>query len=132
MAYETGLDLVEVSPNEIPPVCRLMNYGKYRFKLQRRRQAECRSKRGNNIKEVKLRLTIEESDYQTKLRSVRGFLEKKMKVRISLNLRGREVLHTEVGMNRLTRLMSDIGSIGKADSDPKLDGRLISLIVKPV
>lgn len=131
LASNVDLDLVEVSPNESPPVCRLVNYSKYKFRLQRKRRGGLRSKRGNSVKEIKLRPTIEEHDYQTKLRSVRKFLKQGMRVKVFINFKGREVSHVETGMEHLTRLVSDIGSLGQTEVSPKLEGRVIGMVIKP-
>lgn len=130
-AEEAGLDLVEISPNADPPVCKILDYGKYKYELQKK-AAEARKKQKTiDVKEVQIRPMIEEHDYQVKLRAAKRFLEEGDKLKVTLKFRGREMAHTKLGMDVVQRLIEDIGSIGKIDSAPKMEGKQILLVMSP-
>lgn len=130
-AEDAGLDLVEISPNADPPVCKILDYGKYKYELQKK-AAEARKKQKTiDVKEVQIRPMIEEHDYQVKLRASKRFLEEGDKLKVTLKFRGREMAHTKLGMDLIYRLIEDIGSVGKIDSSPRMEGKQILLVMSP-
>ncbi len=130
-AEERGLDLVEVSPNADPPVCRIMDYGKYKYQ-QSKRAAEAKKKQVRvEIKEVKMRPKTEEHDFQFKLKNARRFLEAGNKVKFTIMFRGREVTHPEFGRKLLARLVEEVADLGQAESHPNMTGRFMSMVVAP-
>lgn len=130
-AEESGLDLVEISPTAKPPVCRIMDYGKYLFEVSKK-QAEARKKQKQiQVKELKFRPTTEEGDYQVKLRNLIRFLEHGDKVKITLRFRGREVAHQELGMKILERLQQDTGEHGVVEQQAKREGRQLMMVLSP-
>lgn len=131
MAGDRGLDLVEISPNASPPVCKLMNYGKYRYELQKKAQAAKKKQKVVEIKEIKVRPTIADGDYNVKLRSAKKFLEEGNKVRVSLQFRGREIMHDAVGFAVIKRFKDDLEGIAKVEVEPKMEGKQIFMIMVP-
>ena len=130
-AEQVGLDLVEISPTAQPPVCRVMDHGKFQFE-QRKRQAEAKKKlKQFQIKEIKLRPTTEQGDYLVKLRNVVKFLENGDKVKISLRFRGREVTHQEIGMRVLLRMIEDTADVAQVEQQPKREGRQLLMVLTP-
>lgn len=131
IAEEAGLDLVEVSPNADPPVCKVLDYGKYKYE-QQKKAAEARKKQKTiDIKEIKIRPAIEDHDYGVKMRNARRFLEEGDKVKVTMRFRGREMSHQELGKAILQRLQTDLADIGKVEVPPKLEGRQIMMIIVP-
>ncbi|MDT8440827.1 MAG: translation initiation factor IF-3 [Desulfuromonadales bacterium] len=131
-AGERGLDLVEVSPNAQPPVCRIMDYGKYKYQ-QSKRAAEAKKKQVRvEIKEVKLRPKTEEHDYQFKVKNARRFLEEGNKVKVTIMFRGREVTHPELGRKILERIALEIKDIANVESHPNMAGRFMTMVVAPL
>ena len=131
LAAQLELDLVEVAPEARPPVCRLMDYGKYKYE-QSVRQREARKRQARTvIKEVKFRPTIDNHDYQTKLRRVLGFLEENDKVKVTMMFRGRQVTHPEIGRRILERLTADVEGLGLVEQAPKMEGRLMTMQLAP-
>ena len=130
-AEEAGLDLVEISPNADPPVCKILDYGKYKYELQKKATEARRKQKTIDVKEVQIRPMIEEHDYQVKLRASIRFLEDGNKLKVTLKFRGREMAHTKLGMDVIRRLISDIGAVGKVDSEPKMEGKQILLVMSP-
>jgi len=131
LAEEAGLDLVEISPNAEPPVCKIMDFGKFKYE-QQKREAEARKKQKIiEIKEIKFRPGTDEHDYQVKMRSVLKFLEEGDKVKITLRFRGREMAHQQLGMELLNRVSADVGTMGKVESMPKLEGRQMVMMIAP-
>ncbi len=131
MAEEAGLDLVEISPNATPPVCKVMDLGKFKYE-QQKREAEARKKQKIiEIKEVKFRPGTDTHDYDVKMRSVMKFLEGGDKVKITLRFRGREMAHQDLGLDLLTRVRDDVGEAGKIESMPKLEGRQMVMMIAP-
>lgn len=131
-AYKVGLDLVEVSPNADPPVCKILNYGKYKFEEQKRR-AEIRKKQKIiEIKEVQLRPGIDKHDFEVKMRSARKFIEEGDKLKVTLRFRGRELSHQQLGMEVLNRVKEDLQDIAKVEHHPKLEGKRMIMILGPV
>lgn len=131
VAREAGLDLVEVAPEAEPPVCRVMDFGRYKYQ-QSKKVAESRKKSTViEIKEVKFRPKTGEHDYQFKLRNIQKFLAEKNKVKVSLMFRGREIAHADLGQALLERVLQDIGDTGQAEQMPKLEGRNMIMILGP-
>ena len=131
MAEEAGLDLVEISPTAVPPVCKIMDYGKFKYE-QQKREAEARKKQKIiEIKEVKFRPGTDTHDYEVKMRSVMRFLEDGDKVKITLRFRGREMAHQQLGLELLNRVKDDVGEAGKVEAMPKLEGRQMVMMIAP-
>lgn len=131
MAEEAGLDLVEISPTAVPPVCKIMDYGKFKYE-QQKREAEARKKQKIiEIKEVKFRPGTDTHDYEVKMRSVMRFLEDGDKVKITLRFRGREMAHQQLGLELLNRVKDDVGEAGKVETMPKLEGRQMVMMIAP-
>ena len=128
-ADEAGLDLVEVSPNAKPPVCKILDYGKYKYEEQKK-AAEARKKQKTvDVKEVKIRPGIEEHDYQVKMRNARKFLTNGDKVKVTMRFRGREMAHQHIGMDLLKRMIEELADVGKVDLEPKMEGRQIIMVL---
>jgi translation initiation factor IF-3 len=128
-AAEFGLDLVEISPNADPPVCKILDYGKYKY-LQQKKANEARKKQKViEVKEIKIRPTIEEHDYQVKYKNARRFLEDGNKVKVTLRLRGREMAHRDIAMEVLTRMKEELADISKVDLEPKMEGRQVIMVL---
>ncbi len=130
-AQEKGLDLVEVAPNNDPPVCRIMDYSKYKYEQEKKRKLAKKKQHVTHIKEVRFKPRIEEHDYQVKLKHIREFLEQKDKVRISLRFRGREMAHKELGFELLKRVANDIAALGEMESAPTSMGRTLQVTLIP-
>ena len=130
-AKEVTLDLVELSPNAEPPVCRLMDFGKHLFQLNKKRQAARKKQQQVQVKEVKFRPGTEEGDYQTKLRNLRRFLTHGDKTKVTLWFRGREMRHQELGLKLLKRVEADLLELAKVEQFPKLEGRRLSMVLSP-
>ena len=131
VAREAGLDLVEVAPEAEPPVCRVMDFGRYKYQ-QSKKVAESRKKSSViEIKEVKFRPKTGEHDYQFKLRNIQKFLAEKNKVKVSLMFRGREIAHADLGLALLEKVLQDIGESGQPEQMPKLEGRNMIMILGP-
>lgn len=130
-ADDLGLDLVEISPNAEPPVCKILDYGKFKYE-QQKKAAEARKKQKVvDVKEIKIRPTIEEHDYQVKLRNARRFLEEGDKVKVVLRFRGREMAHLDLGMEVLMRFKNDLSDVGKVEAEPKMEGRQAMMLMGP-
>ncbi len=130
-AYDQGLDLVEVSPNANPPVCKIIDHGKYRYQLQKK-QAEAKKKQKTfEVKEVKIRPGIEEHDYDVKLKSIQRFLNDGDKVKITLRFRGREMIYHKKGLEVLKKLETAVETQAKIEQLPKLEGRQMTMVVAP-
>jgi len=131
MAEEAGLDLVEISPTAVPPVCKIMDFGKFKYETQKR-EAEARKKQKIiEIKEIKFRPGTDINDYEVKMRSVVKFLEEGDKVKITLRFRGREMAHQDLGMQLLKRVEADVAEVGKIESFPRLEGRQMVMMIGP-
>jgi len=131
IAETKDLDLVEVSPNANPPVCKILDFGKYRFEQSKKIKESKKKQKVVLTKEIRLRPKIEDHDYQTKLKQTIGFLEKGNKVKITLRFRGREMAHTDLGRELLNKMISDIGEAGNVENRPKFEGRVIVTILAP-
>lgn len=130
-AMDNGLDLLEVSPNAEPPVCKIIDYGKYRYEQQKKANIARKKQKIVHLKELKMRPTIEEHDYQVKLRNARKFLGNGDKVKFSMRFRGREMAHQDVGMEVFNRIKEELAEIIKVETQPKLEGRQMIMIVAP-
>ncbi|MDK2821358.1 MAG: translation initiation factor [Clostridia bacterium] len=131
IAQEHGMDLVEVAPNARPPVCRIMDFGKYKY-VQSKREREARKKqRVINVKEVKMRLNIEEHDFQVKTRNAIRFLEKGDKVKVTIMFRGREIAHSQLGIELCQRLAEQVSHLASIEKPPKVEGRNMTMILAP-
>ncbi|QTS84117.1 Translation initiation factor IF-3 [Coxiella endosymbiont of Amblyomma nuttalli] len=128
MAKEAGLDLVEISPTAKPPVCRIMNFGKYQFEQSKQKAVQKKKQRLIHLKEVKFRPATDVGDYQIKLRKIAVFLERGDKVKVSLRFRGREMQHRDLGLELLNRVKRDLGSI-TIEQEAKLEGRQMVMII---
>jgi translation initiation factor IF-3 len=131
LATEDGLDLVEIAPNSEPPVCRIMDFGKYRFEQAKKAQAAKKKQRVIHVKEVKFRPGTEEADYQVKMRNVRRFIEEGDKVKITLRFRGREMAHQDLGAAMLERIRDSLAEEVVVEQWPKMEGRQMVMLVSP-
>jgi translation initiation factor IF-3 len=131
LALDAELDLVEIVPNADPPVCRVMNYGKYLFELGKKQQQAKKKQKQIQIKEVKFRPTTEEGDYQVKLRNLIRFLNEGDKAKVTLRYRGREFAHQELGLKLLKRVEADLADIGVVEQFPKMEGRQMVMLIGP-
>jgi translation initiation factor IF-3 len=131
LAEAAGLDLVEISPNATPPVCKIMDFGKFKYE-QQKREAEARKKQKTiEVKEVKFRPNTDSHDYEVKMKNVVKFLEKGDKVKVTLRFRGREMAHQNLGRNLLERVADDVKEIGKVENMPKMEGRQMVMMIGP-
>ena len=130
-AEEAGLDLVEISPNAAPPVCRVMDFGKYQYEESKRKHAAKRKQKQIQIKEVKFRPGTDVGDYQTKLRNLVRFLEEGNKAKITLRFRGRELAHQELGIEMLKRLENDLKDYGVVEQHPRMEGKQMVMVFNP-
>lgn len=131
MAEDAGLDLVEIQPNADPPVCRIMDFGKFRFDVQKKAAAAKKKQKQVEIKELKFRPTTEEGDYQVKLRNLRRFLADGDRVKITIRFKGREMAHTELGMAMTQKIEADVKDEVTVEQRPKLEGRQMIMMVAP-
>nr|WP_230374250.1 translation initiation factor IF-3 [Pontivivens ytuae] len=132
LAEEAGLDLVEISPNATPPVCKIMDFGKFKYE-QQKRESEARKKQKTiEVKEVKFRPNTDTHDYDVKMRNVTKFLGNGDKVKVTLRFRGREMAHQELGRDLLNRVAGDVEGLGKIDNMPKVEGRQMVMMISPV
>ena len=129
MAEDQGLDLVEIAPNAEPPVCRIMDYGKYRFEQAKKSQASKKKQKVTHVKEIKFRPGTEKADYEVKMRKIREFLEVGDKVKVTLRFRGREMAHQELGVEMLTRVRDDLGEDAVIEHMPKMEGRQMTMVI---
>ena len=131
LAEEQGLDLVEIVPNAEPPVCRIMDYGKFKFEQAKKAQQAKKNQKNVQVKEVKFRPGTEEADYQVKLRNVRRFIDEGDKVKITLRFRGREMAHQDLGAKMLKRVETDMGEDIVVEQWPKMEGRQMVMMISP-
>jgi translation initiation factor IF-3 len=130
-AEESDLDLVEVAPQAAPPVCRIMDFGKYLFEESKKRHAAKKKQKQIQVKELKFRPTTEEADYQVKLRKLMEFLQEGDKAKVTLRFRGREMMHQELGMKLLKRVEADLAEFSVVEQFPKMEGRLMVMVLAP-
>ncbi len=131
LAYDANMDLVEISPNADPPVCKVMDYGKYQFELNKKLQAAKKKQKQIQIKEIKFRPGTEEGDYQVKLRNLIKFLNEGDKTKITVRFKGRELSHRELGMDLLKRIETDLEEVALVEQFPKLEGRQMVMVMGP-
>jgi len=131
MSEDAELDLVEIVPNAEPPVCRVMDYGKYLFEQTKKRQAAKKKQKQIQVKEVKFRPGTDDSDYQVKLRNLTRFLNHGDKVKVTLRFRGREMAHQELGVQMLERIENDLEELGQVEQYPKMEGRQMVMVLAP-
>ncbi len=131
MAEQVGLDLVEISPNASPPVCKVMDFGKYKYDMQKRESEARKKQKTFEVKEVKFRPNTDSHDYGIKMRNVFRFLNNGDKVKVTLRFRGREMAHQELGLDLLKRVAADVHEIGKVENMPKMEGRQMVMMVGP-
>ena len=132
MAEDVGLDLVEISPNANPPVCKIMDFGKFKYETQKKANEAKKKQKIIEVKEVKFRPNIDIHDYEVKMRSVTKFLEGGDKVKVTMRFRGREMAHQEIGRDLLQKISKDLEGLGKIESMPKMEGRQIIMVAGPV
>ncbi len=130
-AKAKSLDLVEISPGAEPPVCKMLDFGRYKFEQQRKKNDNKKKQKVVQLKEIKVRPNIDTHDYEVKMRSVRKFIEAGDKVKVSLRFKGREIAHNDIGMALMLRIKEDVADIAKAELEPKMDGRQILMILMP-
>jgi translation initiation factor IF-3 len=131
LAEDSGLDLVEIAPNSAPPVCKLLDYGRFRF-LEQKKQAEARKRQKTvEVKEIKLRPGIDKHDYDVKMKAVHRFFEEGDKVKVTLRFRGREMAHQDLGLRLLERVKAETAELAKVESEPQLEGRQMVMILAP-
>ena len=131
MAEDQGLDLVEVAPQAQPPVCKIMDYGKFRFEEQKKAAAARKNQKTVELKEIKLRPGIDDHDYEVKMRAMKGFFEEGNKVKVTLRYRGREMAHQDLGVKVLNRVKAEIATIAKVESEPSMEGRQMTMVLAP-
>jgi len=130
-AVENGMDLVEVAPNVDPPVCRIMDYSRFKYEQKKKQKMAKKKQHVTHLKEVRFKPKIEEHDYQVKLKQIKEFLSAKDKVRVSLRFRGRENAHKDLGMNLLNKIATDVSAIGEMEERPKTMGRTMMMTLIP-
>jgi translation initiation factor IF-3 len=131
MATDAGLDLVEVSPNAEPPVCKILDLGKFKYEEQKRKNEARKKQKVIEVKEIKLRPGIDIHDYEVKMRAIHRFLEEGDKVKVTMRFRGREMAHQELGVKVLDRVKADLDEIAKVESQPKMEGRQMIMVISP-
>ena len=131
MPYEAGLDLVEVSPNADPPVCKIIDYGKYKYEAQKKANEARKKQKVIEVKEIKMRPGIDHHDYQVKMKSVRKFLTHGDKVKMTIRFRGREMAHQDLGLQVLRRVQEEIEKVAKVEQFPKTEGRMMTMVIAP-
>ena len=130
-AYDLGLDLVEISPNAVPPVCKILDYGKYKYEQQKKANEARKKQKVVEIKEIKVRPNIDDHDYDVKMKQMKNFIGEGDKVKVTLRFRGREMAHQELGVKVLERIRSDLNELVKVEQMPKLENRQMVMVVAP-
>ena len=131
MAADVGLDLVEISPNAVPPVCKILDFGKYKYEIQKKQNEARKKQKVIDVKEIKLRPGIDEHDYDVKMRAVTRFLEEGDKVKVTMRFRGREMVHQELGAQVLERVRTQFDEAAKVEQMPRLEGRQMVMVLAP-
>lgn len=131
MAMDVGLDLVEISPNADPPVAKILDYGKYKYEAQKRKNEARKKQKTIDVKEIKFRPNIDQHDYDVKMRSMHKFIEEGDKVKVTLRFRGREMAHQELGMEVLMRVKADMEEMAKVEHNPSMEGRQMTMVLAP-
>ncbi len=129
MATEVGLDLVEISPNAEPPVCKVLDYGKFKYETQKKKHEARKKQKVIDVKELKMRPSIDEHDYQVKMRNARRFLGDGDKVKVTIRFRGREMAHQELGMKVLDRVRDELEEVAKVEQFPQVEGRMMTMVI---
>ena len=130
-AEEAGLDLVEISPNASPPICKILDLGKLKYATQKKAAEARKNQKVVETKEIKMRPNIDDHDYETKMKAVRRFFDEGDKVKLTLRFRGREMAHLELGMQLLNKVREEVGTIAKVEAEPKLEGRQMMMVLAP-
>ena len=131
LADEVGLDLVEIAPNSVPPVCKLLDYGKYKYQNQKKAAEARKNQKIVEVKEIKMRPNIDDHDYDVKMKAVQRFFEEGDKVKVTLRFRGREIAHQDIGLRLLERVKQETQEVAKVESEPMLEGRQMIMILAP-
>ena len=130
-AYAVGMDLLEISPNADPPVCKILDYGKYKYELQKKKNEAKKRQRVIEIKEIKVRPNIDENDYEVKMRAMRKFIEEGDKVKVTLRFRGREMAHQDIGIKVLERIRAELEVTTKVEQMPRMENRQMIMVLSP-
>lgn len=130
-AYDVGLDLVEISPNAVPPVCKILDYGKYKYEQQKKANEARKKQKVVEIKEIKVRPNIDDHDYDVKMKQMKNFIGEGDKVKVTLRFRGREMAHQELGVKVLERIRNDLNELVKVEQMPRLENRQMVMVVSP-
>ncbi|MGF1477319.1 MAG: translation initiation factor IF-3 [Geminicoccaceae bacterium] len=131
-AEQAGLDLVEVSPSASPPVCKILDYGKFKYEAQKKANAARKKQKVIEVKEIKMRPGIDSNDYNIKMRKVRGFLDEGDKVKVTMRFRGRELSHQHLAMDILTKVRDEVADLAKVEQFPKMEGRQMVMVMAPL
>jgi translation initiation factor IF-3 len=131
LAFEANLDLVEISPSAVPPVCKLLDYGKFKYEAQKKKNEARKKQKLIEIKEIKMRPNIDDNDYNVKMRAMTRFLEEGDKVKVTLRFRGREMVHSELGAQLLDRVKADLDELAKVEQFPRFEGRQMVMVLAP-
>jgi translation initiation factor IF-3 len=131
MAADAGLDLVEIAPGADPPVCKILDFGKFKYEEQKKKNEARKKQKIIEVKEIKLRPSIDDHDYEVKMRSMNKFIEEGDKVKVTMRFRGRDLAHQELGMNVLMRVKGDLDTIAKVEQMPRMEGRQMTMVVAP-
>jgi len=131
MAADAGLDLVEIAPNADPPVCKILDFGKYKYEEQKKKNEARKKQKIIEVKEIKLRPSIDDHDYQVKMRSMTKFIAEGDKVKVTMRFRGRELAHQELGMDVLMRVRGDLEEHAKVEQMPRMEGRQMTMVLSP-
>jgi len=131
LAEQAGLDLVEISPGTQPPVCKILDYGKYKYQSQKKANEARKKQKTIEIKEIKIRPNIDTHDYGVKMKSIQRFFEEGDKVKVTLRFRGREMAHQEIGFQLLQQVKADTAEIAKVESEPRFEGRQVVMVLAP-
>jgi translation initiation factor IF-3 len=130
-AFAVGLDLVEISPNADPPVCKILDFGKFKYEQQKKKNEAKKKQKVIEIKEIKVRPNIDENDYQVKMRAMKSFIEEGDKVKVTLRFRGREMAHQDIGYKLLQRVRTETAPIAKVEAEPLMEGRQMTMVLAP-
>ena len=130
-AFEAGLDLVEIAPNADPPVCKILDFGKYKYEEQTKKNEARKKQKIIEVKEMKMRPGIDEHDYQVKIRNMRRFIEEGDKVKVTIRFRGRELAHQDLGLKVLDRVREELDEVSKVEQVPKIEGRQMVMVIAP-
>ena len=131
MAEEASLDLIEISPNAVPPVAKISDYGKYKYEAQKKAHEARKHQKVIEVKEIKMRPNIDDHDYEVKMRAMKRFIEEGDKVKVTLRFRGRELAHGELGMQLLQRVQTDVAEVAKVEQHPRMEGRQMLMVIAP-